>query len=100
MNEELGDVLFSVVNVARHLGLDPESSLREAAAKFRGRFVAMERLAAARGVASPTTSGTRSSSPPGGPVPTDAPARHRVAFRLPPAGCAPAGCARQLSVLS
>jgi tetrapyrrole methylase family protein/MazG family protein len=50
VNEELGDVLFSVVNVARHLGLDPESSLREAAAKFRNRFVAMEILAEARGV--------------------------------------------------
>ncbi len=50
VNEELGDVLFSVVNVARHLGLDPESSLREAAAKFRGRFMAMERLAIGRGV--------------------------------------------------
>jgi tetrapyrrole methylase family protein/MazG family protein len=51
VNEELGDVLFSVVNVARHLGLDPESALREAAAKFRRRFVAMEALAGARGVA-------------------------------------------------
>jgi uncharacterized protein YabN with tetrapyrrole methylase and pyrophosphatase domain len=50
VNEELGDVLFSVVNVARHLGLDPESSLREAAAKFRDRFAAMETLAEARGV--------------------------------------------------
>jgi tetrapyrrole methylase family protein/MazG family protein len=49
VNEELGDVLFSIVNVARHLGLDPESALREAAAKFRDRFVAMETLAAARG---------------------------------------------------
>ena len=48
VNEELGDVLFSVVNVARHLGLDPESALREAAAKFRDRFVAMETLAASR----------------------------------------------------
>jgi tetrapyrrole methylase family protein/MazG family protein len=51
INEELGDLLFSVVNVARHLGLDPESSLREAAAKFRDRFVAMETLAASRHVA-------------------------------------------------
>jgi uncharacterized protein YabN with tetrapyrrole methylase and pyrophosphatase domain len=50
VNEELGDVLFSVVNVARHLGLDPESALREAAAKFRDRFVAMEHLAGTRGV--------------------------------------------------
>ncbi len=50
VNEELGDVLFSVVNVARHLGLDPESAFREATAKFRLRFQAMETLAAARGV--------------------------------------------------
>jgi tetrapyrrole methylase family protein/MazG family protein len=49
VNEELGDVLFSVVNVARHLGLDPESSLREAAAKFRDRFMAMEALGRDRG---------------------------------------------------
>lgn len=51
VNDELGDVLFSVVNIARHLGLDPESSLRAAAMKFRGRFMAMERLASERGVA-------------------------------------------------
>jgi tetrapyrrole methylase family protein/MazG family protein len=49
VQDELGDVLFSVVNVARHLGLDPESALREAAAKFRRRFEAMEALAAERG---------------------------------------------------
>jgi tetrapyrrole methylase family protein / MazG family protein len=48
VNEELGDLLFSVVNVARHLGVDPEASLRDAAAKFRNRFAAMEALAAAR----------------------------------------------------
>ena len=39
LNDELGDVLFSVVNVARHLGIDPEAALRDAAAKFRKRFV-------------------------------------------------------------
>jgi tetrapyrrole methylase family protein/MazG family protein len=50
VNEELGDVLFSLVNVARHLGLDPEAALREAAAKFRDRFRSMEVLAAERGV--------------------------------------------------
>jgi tetrapyrrole methylase family protein/MazG family protein len=50
VNEELGDVLFSVVNVARLLGVDPEAALRAAAVKFRDRFVAMERLAAARHV--------------------------------------------------
>jgi tetrapyrrole methylase family protein/MazG family protein len=49
VNDELGDVLFSVVNVARHLGVDPEASLRAAAAKFRTRFVAMEARAAATG---------------------------------------------------
>ena len=47
--EELGDVLFSVVNVARHARRDPESTLREAAAKFRHRFEAMEALAGRRG---------------------------------------------------
>ena len=50
VNEELGDVLFSVVNVARHLGVDPESALRDASAKFRDRFMEVERLAAARAV--------------------------------------------------
>jgi tetrapyrrole methylase family protein/MazG family protein len=50
VNDELGDVLFSVVNVARHLGIDPETSLRAAATKFRRRFMAMEARAAARGV--------------------------------------------------
>jgi uncharacterized protein YabN with tetrapyrrole methylase and pyrophosphatase domain len=50
VNEELGDVLFSVVNVARHLGVDPEAALRESAAKFRRRFEAMEALGSARGV--------------------------------------------------
>ena len=50
VSDELGDVLFSMVNVARHLGVDPEAALRAAAGKFRTRFVAMEQLAAARGV--------------------------------------------------
>lgn len=50
VKDELGDVLFSMVNIARHLGVDPESALRAAAAKFRSRFMRMEALAAARGV--------------------------------------------------
>lgn len=43
MEEEVGDLFFTLVNVARYLGLDPESALRRTNRKFRRRFQAMER---------------------------------------------------------
>src|SRR5579883_256866 len=49
LREELGDVLFSVVNFARTLGIDAESALRQANEKFYRRFTYMERRAIAEG---------------------------------------------------
>ncbi|MEC8253407.1 MAG: nucleoside triphosphate pyrophosphohydrolase [Planctomycetota bacterium] len=42
IHEELGDVLFSVCNLARHLGVNPETALADTADKFQRRFEAIE----------------------------------------------------------
>lgn len=47
--EELGDLLFSLAQWARHRGLDAEAALRGANRRFERRFAAMEALAAERG---------------------------------------------------
>lgn len=53
MQDEFGDVLFSCVNLARHLDIDSESALRAANRKFEQRFRAMETLAQARSLSLP-----------------------------------------------
>jgi ATP diphosphatase len=45
----VGDLLFAAVNVARHLGVDPESALKRTNRKFRRRFAHVERGLEARG---------------------------------------------------
>lgn len=54
--DELGDLLFSVVNVARFVGADAELALSKATDKFAARFRAVEELAHSRGIDMKTAS--------------------------------------------
>ncbi len=47
--QELGDLLFVLANLARHLSIDPESAVRRTNAKFRRRFAFIEQSLAVRG---------------------------------------------------
>jgi nucleoside triphosphate diphosphatase len=49
LRDEIGDLLFAAVNLARHLDVDAEAALRQANAKFERRFRAIEEALRARG---------------------------------------------------
>ena len=43
INEEIGDVIFSLINLSRHLNIDAESSLKKSTEKFSERFKKIEK---------------------------------------------------------
>jgi len=53
LENEIGDILFALVNVARHLKVDPEQALRRSNAKFRRRFAHVENNATLPGATLP-----------------------------------------------
>ena len=63
IEDELGDVIFTVAQLARHLGVDPETAAHHGNEKFLQRFKKLEELAAASGV-DVTTALTRSTPSP------------------------------------
>lgn len=50
MEQEFGDMMFSMINYARYLQIDAEAALEQTNRKFKSRFQQMEALAAARGL--------------------------------------------------
>ena len=50
IREEYGDLLFTIVSLGRHLGLDSEQALRLATQKFESRIEIVDRLAKAQGI--------------------------------------------------
>lgn len=49
MTEEIGDIIFSIVNLSRHLGIEPEQALRRSNKKFISRFQQMEAVFQSQG---------------------------------------------------
>jgi tetrapyrrole methylase family protein / MazG family protein len=49
IKHELGDIMFALCNLARHLNVDPEEVQRQSMDRFRARFKMMEKIAADRG---------------------------------------------------
>jgi len=54
--DEMGDLLFSIANLSRKLGIEPEAALRRASDKFTSRFESMESALASNGVSLPEAS--------------------------------------------